>query len=92
MTIQETEAELRRRAERRAGAKYGFYSHALIYLVVNAGLAILNLATTPHNLWFLWSVVGWGIGLAAHGLSVFTALSGLRERAVEREMERLRGR
>jgi len=92
MTRVESEADLRELAERRAGAKFGFYSHALVYVVVNAGLAVLNLLTDPRYLWFVWPLVGWGIGLAAHGLSVFTALSGLRERAVEREMDRLRGR
>lgn len=48
-----------------------FYSHATIYVVVMIGLAILNLVIKPGNLWFIWPALGWGIGLAAHGISVF---------------------
>ena len=88
----QSEAELRRLAERRAGAKFGFYIHALVYLVVNAGLVAINLATSPQVLWFIWPLFGWWIGLAAHGLGVFAQTSGLRERAIAAEMERLRSR
>jgi hypothetical protein len=49
----------------------GFYSHAIWYFFVNVILAVWNLVTTPDNLWFLWSLIGWGLGLLAHGLSVF---------------------
>ncbi len=90
MTDHRTEAELRKIAERRADAKIGFRNHAMIYGLVNAGLAGLNLATSPHYLWFVWPLFGWGIGLAAHGLSVYGATGGGRERAVQAELERLR--
>lgn len=53
----------------------GFYSHAAAYLVVNAGLFALDLLTSPGRWWFFYPMFGWGIGLAAHGLSVF-ALGG----------------
>jgi hypothetical protein len=29
------------------------------------------LLTAPDQIWFFWSLIGWGIGLAAHGLSVY---------------------
>ena len=48
-----------------------FYLHALLYVVVIVCLAVINLFTSPGNLWFLWAALGWGIGLAVHGLSVF---------------------
>ncbi len=92
MSDTRSEADLRRLAERRAGAKFGFYVHALVYLTVNAGLVAINLATSPQVLWFIWPMFGWGIGLAAHGLGVFAHTTGLRERAIAAEMERLRAR
>lgn len=49
----------------------GFYMHAFQYVIVITGLAVLNLFTSPGYLWFMWAAAGWGIGLAAHGLSVF---------------------
>lgn len=48
-----------------------FYSHAGQYVVVMFGLLVLNLLTSPGNLWVIWPALGWGIGLMAHGLSVF---------------------
>jgi hypothetical protein len=84
------EAELRRLAERRADAKIAFRHHAIVYLIVNAGLAALNLLTTPHIIWFYWPLVGWGMGLAAHGATVYGGSSDLRERTVAAELEKLR--
>ena len=48
-----------------------FYSHLAIYLVVNAFLVALDVLSSPDELWFYWPMLGWGIGLAVHGLSVF---------------------
>lgn len=62
-------------ARRRVRELRGFYSHAAAYLVVNAGLFALDLLTSPGRWWFFYPMFGWGIGLAAHGLSVF-ALGG----------------
>ena len=86
----ESEDDLRRRAERRVRARHGLIVHAGTYVVVNLGLAAINIATSPHYLWFLWAAFGWGIGLAAHAWGVFTILSGDHERAVQAEMDRLR--
>ena len=86
------EAALRRTAERRVAAKTGFKIHALVFVLVNLGLVAINLATTPDHLWFPWPMFGWGIGLLAHGLSVYAAVSPTaREAAIRREMDKLRG-
>lgn len=91
MTIEPmTEEDLRRKAARRAGAKLGFLSHLTTYVIVNFGLVAVNLATSRHYLWFPWVLFGWGIGLVAHGVSVFLVGSNLRERMIASEMERLR--
>jgi hypothetical protein len=52
----------------------GFYAHLTVYLLVNTGLAALNLLTTPQHIWFIWSLFGWGIGVASHGLSAYDIL------------------
>ena len=82
--------ELRRRAERRVRAKLGFRTHLFVYLVVNGGLVLLNLITSPGYLWCLWVISGWGIGLTAHGLAVYGSGDVDRERMVQTEMARLR--
>ena len=92
MTDQYADAELRRQAELRVGVRTSFYIHATVYAIVNAGLATINLLTTPQTLWFLWPLAGWGIGLVLHGFGAFFELSGGRTNAVEAEIARMRNK
>ena len=52
----------------------GFYSHLLVYVVINSMLIIVNTVNSSHDFW-RWqtfsTAIFWGIGLVAHGLSVF---------------------
>jgi hypothetical protein len=73
-------------ALRHARALRGFYSHALVYVLVNAGLAAINLATSPERVWFAFPLFGWGIGLLAHGLSVFAFRGWFGPRWEERKI------
>ena len=84
--------ELERLARNRAGAKLGFYTHALMYLLVITGLNLL--AFSQGKSWALWPAAGWGLGLLMHGLGVFGwgPGSALRARMTERELEQLRQR
>ncbi|MGG9998949.1 2TM domain-containing protein [Pseudovibrio ascidiaceicola] len=52
-----------------------FYMNLIQYAVVITALAVLNLLTSPGYLWFLWVAFGFGIGLVAHGLSVFEVIN-----------------
>ncbi len=65
-----TESERYHRAKKRVDDEKGFYGHALIYLLVNVGLFILDVMT-PGGPWFYWTLIGWGIGLGVHGAGVF---------------------
>ena len=79
-------------ARRRAGAKLGWYFHAGIYVVVNLFLLAISEVGFGTRHWSPFPLVGWGFGLLLHGVSVFVLgrHSGLRERMVEREREKLR--
>jgi predicted membrane channel-forming protein YqfA (hemolysin III family) len=57
----------------------GFLIHLGIYVLVVGLLAALNLYRNPGNLWFIWVLIGWGIGVAAHGLALLLQRSGSRE-------------
>jgi hypothetical protein len=59
------------RAKKRVEEVRGFYSHLISYIVVNVFLAIINLFSTPGFWWFLFISFFRGIGLVAHGSSVF---------------------
>jgi hypothetical protein len=63
--------EARLRAERRVDELCGFYSHILIYCLVNTGLFLINFVYAPHHLWFFYPLFGWGIGLLYHGLNIY---------------------
>ncbi|MBK9332397.1 MAG: 2TM domain-containing protein [Ignavibacteria bacterium] len=58
-------------ARKRVKALKGFYTNLFVFIVVNIFLMIINLITSPGNLWFLWVVFGWGIGIAFQAFSVF---------------------
>lgn len=85
--------ELLARARKRVAKKMGFYTHALVFVLVNLGLYLVTSQMhgarwTPFPLW------GWGLGLTIHGLVTFLDLSGegLRERMLADEVQRLRQR
>lgn len=84
------ETELRRQASQRAKVKISFYSHVIIFVVVNLLLLVIDALTGP-GWWFYWGLFGWGIGLAAHGCGVFVPAGGktLLRRLEEREYQRL---
>jgi hypothetical protein len=46
--------------------RQGFKVHAIIYAGVNAGLITINMLTVPQFPWFVFPLIGWGIGLANH--------------------------
>ncbi|SFM39299.1 2TM domain-containing protein [Halopseudomonas yangmingensis] len=49
----------------------GFYRHLICWVAVILLLLAINLLVTPHRLWVLWVIAGWGIGLALHAFRVF---------------------
>ena len=89
---QHSDAARERLARRRAAAKMGWLIHALVYVCVNAGLALV--AWHTGRAWHLYPLAGWGLGLAIHGLVTFIALQGdgLRGRMLDDEIRRLRER
>lgn len=83
--------EIERLAHKRAGAKLGWYVHALVYVAVNLFVLAISRYGFGHRPWSVYPLLGWGLGLALHGVSVFVlgAGGGLRDRLVRQERERL---
>ncbi|MDO9437542.1 2TM domain-containing protein [Hydrogenophaga sp.] len=81
--------DIDRLARRRAGARMGWYVHALVYLAVNAVLAMISLSSDRQ--WAIYPALGWGLGLLIHGLAVWITLGGggLQQRLVSQERDRL---
>ena len=76
-------------ARRRANAKFGFLIHLAVFVAVNAGLALINLNTSPQIRWFPFPLGGWALGLTFHGLAVFWPGPGLREKLLEHELRKI---
>jgi len=77
-------------AKKRVEAIRGFYLHLVSYIVVNVALVIINLLTSTEYLWFIWPLIGWGIGLVIHAFSVFGGFWGKswEERKIKEIMEK----
>ena len=76
-------------------AKKEFYSHLSTYLAMSLFFFILNAMTNFGDWWFYWPMLGWGIGIASHYLSVF-GFPGVgptdkewEEKTVQKELKRL---
>jgi hypothetical protein len=91
MTTPLSSEEIDRIAHKRVRAKLGWCIHAAAYVLVNLELFLLSSHAFGDRRWSLFPVVGWGVGLALHGISVWLlgAGGGLRERMVQQERERL---
>lgn len=83
--------ELEALARRRANAKLGWYLHAVVFVLVNALIFALSRYAFGTRPWSVHPLLGWGLGLVLHGVSVFLLGTGsdLRERMVQREREAL---
>lgn len=86
-----TTQDIDRLARRRAGVKIGWFIHAAAYLTVNLMLIVLSVSS-GHR-WAIYPALGWGLGLALHGLAVWLFVPGgnLLERMVEHERAKLAG-
>ncbi len=79
-------------ARKRAGAKLGWYTHATVYVMVNLFLFAVSHHAFGNRNWSAGPLLGWGLGLALHGISVWFlgAGAGFRERMVQREREAIK--
>jgi hypothetical protein len=84
-----SDEELMRLARKRAEERFGFYIHFTIYVIVNLFLVAAWWFTGDGFPWFVFVLGFWGIGLVAHGASVFMG-SGMTKRITEREYQRLK--
>jgi Flp pilus assembly protein TadB len=84
----ESDDALLRRARHREGARLGFRIPLMSFMAVSAGLAAI--ALSRGQLWFVWPLLGWGLGLAAHGLSLAWSRGNGYQRMVDQELARLR--
>ena len=78
--------DLRRLAKKRVGIKMGFYTHLLVFVLVNGGFYLLRgLASSfdsfdgsdGRHQWRFFPMWGWALGLTIHGIVTFISLQGM---------------
>ncbi len=69
----------------------GFYSHLLVFVLINIFLVTVNLLTSWGDWWFYWPLLGWGVGVAAHGAWVFWGRGLWGKNWEERKIQELMG-
>jgi hypothetical protein len=84
------DSRLRAIARRRVSAKVSFYIHLACYIACLPLLLWPNLQIGPVAQWSVWPVLGWGLGVAIHGVCAFVTADDWHARLVDAEMERLR--
>lgn len=76
-----------------AKARVEFRQHAAAYVIVNALLIGIWFVTrgddgfTWQTFWPIWALLGWGVGLAFHGVNAYGSGSAA---AVAREEDKIR--
>jgi hypothetical protein len=80
-----SEEKLREEARLRAEVKLGFYIHLAVYSGVNVMLFFIWWFTGGFP-WFVFPLLGWGVGLLAHFLQVFAHTSVI-DRLAEKEYQ-----
>lgn len=87
------EEALQQAAKKRVDLKIGFYTHLLVFVLVNSGIYLMNNFSGGQR-WHHFPLFGWGLGLAIHGIVTFISLQGmgLKARMLEQEIETLRRR
>lgn len=76
-------------AKKRVTELKEFYTHLTTFFVVVPGLAALNLVTSPSHWWFIYPMLGWGMGLLAHAGSVFPLFGLGSKKWEEQKMKEL---
>lgn len=69
-----------------------FYIHLFRYALVITVLAVINLATHPTRLWFIWPALGWGIAILVRAAATFEFLPFFGAEWERKQVEKQLGR
>jgi hypothetical protein len=91
MTTGMSEEEIYELAKKRVEEKKGFFVHLTVYILVNIMLVLIWWFAAGGGFpWFLFPLIGWGIGLLMHFLGTFVFGRRSDRAAIEREAEKIR--
>ena len=82
------EQQKREAALKRLKQKRDFFAHLSVYVIVNGILTAIWALSGAGYFWPVWTMFGWGIGLAFHAYSVW-GQKPITEADVQREMRHM---
>ncbi len=82
-----SEERLYERAQRNVKNRKHFLRHVFAWVIMSVFFILLNLSTSDY-FWAIFPILGWGIGVAFHGIQVFS--DEWENVEIEKEFERLR--
>jgi two-component system LytT family sensor kinase len=80
------------KAKKRVKELKSFYGNLISYCTVIPFLIMINLLTSPKNLWFYFPMLGWGIGVASHAFQVFGVGESWKEKKIREIMNKQKNR
>ena len=83
----EIDPAVRRLAKKRLEARREFRQHLASYAIVMAGLVMIWVLSGGGYFWPIWPMLGWGIGIAFHALSLRD--SGITEQQIAAEAAKI---
>lgn len=81
--------ETYRRAKERVEEIKGFYIHLAMFFIGMTVIIVVNFLTSPNYFWFVWPLLGWGIGIVSHGVSIFGFFGLLGKKWEERKIKQI---
>ncbi|KQT24446.1 histidine kinase [Chryseobacterium sp. Leaf405] len=86
--IMEDKDKAYERAQKRVKEIKSFYGNLISYCIIIPFLIIINLITNPDHIWFFYPMLGWGIGVIAHGMNVFAIGKNWEEKKIREILEK----
>jgi hypothetical protein len=77
-------------AERRAQAKLGFMIHLAVFGMISNIQFVQGLINWDFS--FVRGLLGWGLGVAIHGIALLFSQLNIEERLVQQELEQFQKR
>ncbi|MEM8523506.1 MAG: 2TM domain-containing protein [Bacteroidota bacterium] len=75
-------------ARKRVEDKKKFHKHLGTYIIFSLFFFFLNIFSGNGHMWFIYPVLGWGIGIASEYYKVYVT-PDLDEKAIQKEMHKL---
>jgi hypothetical protein len=76
-------------ARRKARLLKDLYAHLGTYFTVNGLLFLVNILTSPSELWVLYPVIGWGVCLTINILDTILKINSFWDKWEENKTEEL---